>query len=94
MIISFALIGILSFSIYKQTITGKVVEDYYTYTKAICNESNYCQDYEIVCKNGELEQMNPITGASVQNPENWKDPRPESERNMNNLCNQSAKNLS
>lgn len=53
------------------------VENYkgYTYTKAICNESNYCQDYEITCKQGEMLSIRPITGAKVQNPLNWKDPR-------------------
>ena len=86
-IISVALIIFLSFSIYRQTITGQAVGDYYTYTKAICNESNYCQDYEIVCEGNEIIKTNPITGASVQNPENWQDPRPESEQNRDGLCN-------
>lgn len=84
--ISIALIGILGFSIYNQSFTGRAVEDYYTYTKAICDEENVCQDYEVVCRDGELDQMNPITGAIVDNPDDWEDPRPESERNYNGLC--------
>ena len=47
----------------------------YSYTKAICNETNYCQDYEIACKNGEVISKSPITGAAVQFSTNWKDPR-------------------
>ena len=85
--VSIALIGILGFSIYNQSLTGRAVEDYYTYTKAICDENNFCQDYEIICRSGEFEQMNSITGASVNNPDDWEDPRPESERNYNGLCN-------
>lgn len=78
-VISFALVGVLSFSILRTSITGGTIEDdYYTYTKAICDENNYCQDYEIVCRNGNVEKINPITGAAVQNPTNWEDPRVES----------------
>jgi len=85
-IISFVLVGVLSFSIYTQ-ITGEAVKDYYTYTKAICDENNFCQDYEIVCEGEKFIEMNPIIGASVQNPDEWQDPRDESEQNMNSLCN-------
>lgn len=60
-----------------QDITGEVVLDSYSYTTAICNETNYCQDYEIVCRNSELVDKNPITGAAVQHSSNWKDPREE-----------------
>lgn len=82
-IISFALVGLIAFSMLRMSITGEVVgDDYYTYTKAICNESNYCQDYEIACRNGGVEEISPITGAAIQNPSSWEDPRVESE-----LCN-------
>jgi hypothetical protein len=58
---------------------------FYSYTKAICNETNYCQDYEIVCKNGEIINKNPITGAAIQHPLDWKDPRDN--ETINELCN-------
>jgi len=47
----------------------------YSWTKAICNENNYCQDYEIECNGQELTKMSPITGASIQNSKTWQDPR-------------------
>jgi len=40
-----------------------------------------CQDYEIFCKNNEIVKMNPITGAVIQFPEDWEDPRDEEIRN-------------
>jgi len=49
--------------------------NYYTYTKAICDEKNFCQDYLITCENKTVKSFIPITGASVQFPENWKDTR-------------------
>lgn len=47
----------------------------YSYTKAFCNETNYCQDYEIKCSGEKLIKLIPITGASIQFSENWKDTR-------------------
>lgn len=55
----------------------------HTYTKAICNETNFCQDYNIICKEKELVMMTP-TGAVIQHNENWKDPRENNENNE--LC--------
>lgn len=49
----------------------------YTHTKAICNETNYCQDYEIECQGNQLIKMSPITGAFAQYSKNWQDPRNE-----------------
>lgn len=54
----------------------------YTHTKAICDENNFCKDYEITCEKGELETMSPITGAFVQHDESWQDPR----ENPSKLC--------
>ena len=50
-------------------------KDYYTYTKAICNENNFCQDHIITCENKKIISVNPITGASIQHSNTWKDPR-------------------
>lgn len=46
----------------------------HSHTKAICDKNNYCQDYEIVCENEKIVDMNP-TGAIVQFPDEWHDPR-------------------
>jgi len=48
----------------------------YEYTKAICDENNYCEDYEIVCENAKAIKIAP-TGAAVQYSETWKDARDE-----------------
>jgi hypothetical protein len=44
-------------------------------TIAICNESNFCQDYKITCSGGELIEKVPIQDATVQHPQDWIDPR-------------------
>ncbi len=46
----------------------------YTYTKAVCDESNYCEDYHIECQKDKLVKMTP-TGFSVKMPSAWVDPR-------------------
>jgi len=62
---------------YTTTITGQAVSDKYNYTKAICNENNFCQDYIITCEGNELVDISPITGATIQHSPNWIDPRGE-----------------
>ena len=57
----------------------------YTHTKAICDEKNYCQDYEIECQGKQVIRMSPITGAFFQQSSEWQDPRDEKTRNV--LCN-------
>lgn len=52
-----------------------------SHTKAICNSANFCQDYEIFCKNEKVVKMSPITGASIQFSPSWKDKRDENIRN-------------
>lgn len=56
----------------------------HSHTKAICNSENFCQDYEIFCQNQEVIGMSPITGAAIQFPENWEDPR--NDKIKNSLC--------
>ena len=54
----------------------EIVSEYtHSHTKAICDENNYCGDYEIFCKDKKIVKMNPITGAVVQFAEDWQDPR-------------------
>ena len=57
-------------------ITGGTIQNYYTYTKAVCDETNYCEDYEITCQDDKRVSMNP-TGAVIQFSNDWKDPRDE-----------------
>ncbi len=56
--------------------------NYYTQTKAICNETNYCQDYYISCNTKGVIKATPITGAVIQHDFSWKDPRNDTEREL------------
>jgi len=67
-----------------QNISGAVVSDRYTFTKAICNETNFCQDYEITCEGNNTISITPMTGAFIQHSESWKDKRTQEEKNK--LC--------
>ena len=70
------LITILIFSSFNlfQNITGMTAINSYSFTKGICNETNYCEDYEINCEGNKVVGMK-FTGAAIQNSFNWKDPR-------------------
>lgn len=74
-VIFLILIGILIFSIFNLfQITGEVTINSYLYTKAVCNNSNYCEDYEVTCEGNNLVSFTP-TGAAIQLDNDWKDPR-------------------
>lgn len=73
-------ISILSFNLMEE---DSVIETN-SYTKAICDENNYCQDYVVSCSRNKVLSMNPITGAAVQFSDGWKDPR--NEREINGFC--------
>jgi hypothetical protein len=60
---------------YSNQAPNKEPLDYHSWTKAICDKDNFCQDYEIQCKGQELVSMAPITGAFIQQDANWQDPR-------------------
>ena len=62
----------------------KIINHTSSFTKAICTENNFCQDYEIFCKEKEVIRMSPITGAVVQFSPSWEDPR--SEEMINRMC--------
>ena len=49
--------------------------DSYSYTTAMCNESNFCQDYEVSCQGDKIIDVNPIVGAVIQQPDDWVDSR-------------------
>ena len=55
----------------------------HSYTKALCSSEKYCKDFEIFCEDKNFIGMK-FTGAAVQFPESWKDPRDGEMRNR--LC--------
>lgn len=78
------LIGFLVFHFSTQTITGEVIsQNNYSYTKALCDDNNFCEDYVIECKGEEVESIFP-TGFTVQHSQSWQDPRTQEE--INKLC--------
>lgn len=65
--------------------TGNAIDlSEYSYTRAICDKNNFCQDYEIICKKEKVIGLIPITGAITQHDKNWTDPRNKIE--TKNLC--------
>ena len=74
------LVGALIINLGQGYITGNIVENnfVYSFTKAVCNDKNYCEDYEVVCNNYEIVKLSP-TGAAVQFPNDWEDPREKEE---------------
>lgn len=74
------LILIFLFLSIERTISEKEIKEY-SYTRAICNSSNFCQDYDISCSNNQAINIIPITGAVIQHDEDWVD-----FRNNSDLC--------
>lgn len=68
----------------KSLLTGSAVSipDYYTYTTALCNSTNFCQDNIIECKGNKTLSITPISGAIVQHETNWENPN----KKISNLC--------
>ena len=64
-----------------QTLTGQTINSHYTHTIAICNQSNFCEDYNIECQDKKVITKIP-TGFVVQHDLDWQDPRGEN----NELC--------
>jgi hypothetical protein len=59
-------------------------DDLYSYTKAICNETNFCRDHEIICNRNETISVTPMTGAFIQHDKNWEDPRDQ--KTIEKIC--------
>ena len=78
------IIILTTLSFFYPTITSATIEHKYSFTRAICDKTNYCQDYHISCKDNTITQIAPITGAAVQFSENWVDNRPE--KSVSELC--------
>jgi len=56
-----------------KSITGKAINQQ-IFTKAICNETNYCEDYLIECEGKTIKRLTP-TGLSIQHDKDWEDSR-------------------
>lgn len=57
------------------SLTGRAIMNEYTYTRAFCNETNFCQDYIVTCDDNIAIDLTPISGAMVQHRDDWEDPR-------------------
>ena len=76
-----ALIGV-TILFFNQSLTGAAIADNkYSFTKAICNETNYCQDYEIICEGSETIEVSLIENSGRQYPASWKDTRTDEQKN-------------
>ncbi len=68
------------------SLTGDAIsnsnKEQYIHTKALCNNTNYCQDYQITCSGNQTLSIKPITGSAVQYSENWQDPRETGQRTL------------
>jgi hypothetical protein len=80
-ILMVGLIGISTISGFDSGNYIKIIEPTSSFTKAICTENNFCQDYYILCENKKVISRSLITGAAVQFSPDWKDPRSEEFRN-------------
>ena len=78
------LAGISTISSFGSDNYVKIINSTSSFTKAICTEKNFCQDYEIFCNETEIIRISPITGAVVQFSPSWEDPR--SEEMINRMC--------
>ena len=78
------LIGISAISGFCSENYLKIINHTSSFTKAICTEENFCQDYEVFCNKTEVIYMAPITGAVIQFSPSWEDPR--NEEMINRMC--------
>lgn len=82
LIILAASISLLSSKMTETNIQPIKISETHSYTKAICTETNYCQDYHIRCDRNQVLKISPITGAAIHFQSDWQDPRDESVRNI------------
>ena len=74
-ILAVALTAILFFGFANISAKNVVGDKFqYSFTKAICSEENYCEDYEVVCSDDKILRLTP-TGFAVQFSSEWKDKR-------------------
>lgn len=78
------LAGAITLLIFNNSIfTGQVIERqiFHSSTIAICNDTNYCEDYKVECE-GNKTIRTVATGFSIQHQEDWQDPRGEQSENL------------
>jgi len=70
--------------------TGRIIQEseISSSTIAICNKTNYCEDYKVECEGNKTSKIS-ATGFSIQHNENWEDPRES--HDPENLCNKLQK---
>ena len=83
-ILAISLIGTSAISGFGSENYIKIINHTSSFTKAICDEGNFCQDYEVFCNETKVIYMAPITGAVVQFSPSWEDPR--NEEMINRMC--------
>ena len=71
----------LGLGFFRGFFTGQIVLNGY-HTVAVCNDSGFCQDYEVSCEGGRVVYMRAVEGASVWHDEGWIDFRSEAERRL------------
>jgi len=77
------LILVIFFTINSRINENPVYLKTHLFTKAICDKDNFCQDFEVECKNENVIRITP-TGFGIQKPIDWKDPRTPGE--IERLC--------
>lgn len=77
-------LGILFLMFGNVSLTGETVQSQYNFIKAVCDENNLCQNYEIHCLNEQVIAQIPIQGSEKQYDENWIDPRTQEQ--IEQLC--------
>ncbi len=53
-----------------------------SFTTAVCNEKNFCQDNEVFCNDKNIVQIVPITRSFIQFSSSWKDPRTDEQKKI------------
>ena len=91
LILIILLLSLTAFLSIRFQITGHSISpSEHSYTRAMCDENNYCQDYKIDCYNGRIIRIQQIIGASVQHLPEWKDPRENT--SIEDLCKTNSDN--
>ncbi len=81
-IITTLLPAALSFETDARPSNNKMLE-WTMWTKAVCNEENYCIDVQITCEGDRVVDIKPVAEGIYFSRE-WEDPRPEEFRDK--LC--------
>ena len=83
-ILILCLISLVLITTFSSKITTRAtIQTEHGFTKAICDENNYCEDYEVVCEQNQVKSFTP-TGMVIQNPVSWKDSR--TSKQIDEMC--------